>query len=162
MFTWFADKKEKGMPLLVAALDVGTSYSGYAYAFIDDSNTAPQKIFTHQHLNLSGNLTSKIPTCLLLNKKKEFVSFGYDAEKDYGDIMIDNEQANFYFFSRFKMILHEKVSSNFIFHFKTHDLHIDDYIDKIVKDAIVMMWYADANCLHRPRHASGYGVFLLF
>lgn len=50
---------------LVAALDFGTTYSGYAYSFMEDPNAIffPQSWYAGE-----GQLASlKTPTCLLLN-----------------------------------------------------------------------------------------------
>ncbi|VDI59190.1 Hypothetical predicted protein [Mytilus galloprovincialis] len=95
--------------LLVAALDFGTTYSGYAYALRGDFKTEPLKIQANQAWNSgsSQHWSLKTPTCLLLDKNKEFKSFGYDAENTYSDLVLDEEQSNYYFFNRFKMKLHK-------------------------------------------------------
>lgn len=94
-------------PFIVVALDFGTTYSGYAFSFIDK----PHEILTNQVWNCQKyNLASiKTPTCLLINKtNKDDYRFGYEAEDDYADMQTgDTGKAdNYYFFDRFKMELH--------------------------------------------------------
>jgi hypothetical protein len=43
-------------------------------------------------------LSLKAPTAVLLNEKKELVSFGYEAENQFSDLLSEDEhQAYFYF-----------------------------------------------------------------
>lgn len=88
---------------VVAALDFGTTYSGYAYSFYQD----PLKIFSPQTWFAGeGNLASlKTPTCLLLNPDRSFHSFGYTAVY----LASERKHQDYFFFSRFKMDLHWKV-----------------------------------------------------
>lgn len=112
--------------LLVAALDFGTTYSGYAYALRGDFKTEPLKMQANQAWNSgsSQHWSLKTPTCLLLDKNKEFRSFGYDAENKYTDLVLDEEQSDYYFFNRFKMKLHKNKVCIFCIdnneHFYTH------------------------------------------
>ncbi|KAK3611636.1 hypothetical protein CHS0354_021876 [Potamilus streckersoni] len=94
---------------LVIAIDFGTTYSGYAYQFIEDYKTHPIKISTPQPFNGGKrNLASmKTPTCILINDKSEVDSFGYEAEDRYEEICIDEKQDKFYFFKQFKMKLQD-------------------------------------------------------
>lgn len=96
---------------IVVALDIGTSYSGYAYS--------DKKEIKRDEINLnewSGNFThdkkAKAPTVVLLNKDKSFNSFGYDAEEQYADMVQQKEHQSCYRFCNFKMELYlEKVNS---------------------------------------------------
>lgn len=95
--------------LLVVAIDIGTTYSGYAFSKRYTFKTDPLNI----RVNLpwypgSGRslLTSKTPTCILLNSDKEFVSFGYEAENQYADLVMNKQQQDFYYFPRFMTSLH--------------------------------------------------------
>ncbi|CAG2190458.1 unnamed protein product [Mytilus edulis] len=94
--------------LLVAALDFGTTYSGYAFSMRHEFKTDPLKIHANQAWNSGGRalLSLKTPTCLLLNDKKQFIAFGYDAENQYADIVMDEKQDEYFYFHRFKMNLH--------------------------------------------------------
>ncbi|KAL3878229.1 hypothetical protein ACJMK2_030594 [Sinanodonta woodiana] len=100
-----SSKKEK---VLVAAIDFGTTYSGYAFSFKHDYENDPTKVSTNSSWNSGSLLSLKQPTCVLCNSKGEFDSFGYDAENKYSAMAEDNEHHNWYFFRRFKMVLHDK------------------------------------------------------
>ncbi|XP_063409591.1 heat shock 70 kDa protein 12B-like [Mytilus trossulus] len=98
--------------LLVAAIDFGTTYSGYAFSTKSDFKKDPLKIHANQAWNAGGRqlLSLKTPTVLLLDKNKQFVSFGYEAENKYSDLVMDKEHEEFYYFHRFKMKLHKNTN----------------------------------------------------
>lgn len=100
--------------ILVAALDFGTTYSGFAFSTRADFCKNPLNIYAKESWNAGGRqlLSLKTPTCLLLDAKKNMVAFGYDAENKYIDIVIDKEQTNYYYFYRFKMELFNKKVCN--------------------------------------------------
>lgn len=99
------NRKSTSSRLIVAAIDFGTTYSGYAYSF--KSNWA--KVFMNKWEG--GQLTShKAPTALLLNPDKSFNSFGYEAVKTYANIATEGDDEGgsykeYHFFHRFKMRL---------------------------------------------------------
>ncbi|XP_061163321.1 heat shock 70 kDa protein 12B-like [Saccostrea echinata] len=98
---------------LVAAIDFGTTYSGYAFGMVRDLEEDPMKIHANQAW-VSGQqslLSLKTPTCLLLDNNKKFKSFGYEAENQYSNITMDEETEDYYYFYRFKMNLHESEES---------------------------------------------------
>lgn len=100
--TMSENRKSTSSRLIVAAIDIGTTYSGYAYSYRSDWT----KIFVNKWEG-SQLFTHKAPTALLLNPDKSFNSFGYEAEKTYADIA-ENEGRSceeYYFFQRFKMML---------------------------------------------------------
>ncbi|XP_062585600.1 heat shock 70 kDa protein 12A-like [Saccostrea cucullata] len=94
----------------VVAIDFGTTYSSYAFAirkeFLKDNEKDLEKIYT-VNWNAGRFISNKTPTTLLLNKDQKDVSFGYDAEKTYGE-MSEDERENHYYFHRFKMLLYDK------------------------------------------------------
>ncbi|CAG2220714.1 unnamed protein product [Mytilus edulis] len=97
--------------LMVASIDFGTTYSGYAFSLTTDFKRDPLLIHSNQTWN-SGTaqlLSLKTPTCILLNSNRKTKSIGYEAESDYSRIKEeDNEnQEDYYFFHRFKMILYD-------------------------------------------------------
>ena len=100
------------MRVLVAALEIGTTNASFALSFGND--------FTRDPLNMrcfvchSPELSFKTPTCILLDTKKQCVAFGYDAENRYTELVMDEEQDDYYFFDRFTMSLH----NNEVFHLK--------------------------------------------
>lgn len=101
--------------LMVVAIDFGTTYAGYGFSTRAEFLRNPLKIHANQAWN-SGKkqlLSLKTPTCLLLNKAKELVAFGYEAEDAYAELVLDNKHKDYYYFERFKMRLYDsKVSCN--------------------------------------------------
>lgn len=110
------DIKSKSTRPAVAAIDFGTTYSGFAFSFKYDWS----KVRVIE--NNSGNcLSMKVPTSLLLKSDQTFAAFGsladtfYTqlAEKDDSDSEDDDKKTpkedykNYYYFHRFKMLLHE-------------------------------------------------------
>ena len=95
--------------MFVAAIDFGTTYSGYAFSSRDDFKKDPLKISVNQPWNAGSyrHISLKTPTCWLLDEKKELVSFGYEAENKYSDISIKRKQNEYFFFQRFKMKLYK-------------------------------------------------------
>lgn len=93
---------------LVAAIDFGTSSSGYAFSFRHDYTKDPLDINLIK--GWMGNcyiFSEKPPTCVLLNPQKEFLSFGYEAEQKYANLASNSNHYDHYFFKDFKMVLHE-------------------------------------------------------
>lgn len=96
--------------LVVAAFDIGTTYSGYALSFRDDPSAIRMN-----HKWVAGNqqhLSLKTPTCLLLDKNEKFHSFGYEAEDEYASLCADNKHAGWRLFRHFKMTLHKDKVRN--------------------------------------------------
>lgn len=94
--------------LLVVAIDIGTTHSGYAL-FLKYFQTNPMNIRTNQVWAAGRLFSLKTPTCLLLNSNKEFVSFGYEAENRYADLVEREEEDRYYYFPRFKTNLHSNT-----------------------------------------------------
>lgn len=106
---------------IVAAIDFGTTFSGFAYSFISDYKKDPLTIYSTTWEN-DGNGTQKTPTSILFDDKEKFHSFGYEAEKKYSDLAaadeLDEDEDNesdmdyrkWFYFRRFKMALFRAVS----------------------------------------------------
>ncbi|XP_063436246.1 heat shock 70 kDa protein 12B-like [Mytilus trossulus] len=99
---------ETGNYLMVAALDFGTTYSGYSFSMRDEFVKDPLKIQANPVWKAGSRqfMSMKTPTCLLLDGKRECVAFGYDAENQWADLLLDGEHEEYYYFERFKMNLH--------------------------------------------------------
>ena len=97
-----------GSSLFVVAIDFGTTYSGYAFAARPDDERDPPKINTNVWQG-SSLLSLKAPTAVLLDENKELLSFGYDAENQFSELLSDNEYKAHFYFHQFKMLLHNKV-----------------------------------------------------
>ncbi|KAL4232762.1 Heat shock 70 kDa protein 12A [Mactra antiquata] len=97
-----ADKSKEY--LIVAAIDFGTAYSGYAFSTRSDFLKDPLKIVTN---TWQGDtlLSHKTVTCVLFDEDKKFKAFGFDAENQYADLAIDKKHTKYFFFTRFKMRL---------------------------------------------------------
>ncbi|XP_061183555.1 heat shock 70 kDa protein 12A-like [Saccostrea echinata] len=100
--------------IIIAAIDFGTTYSGYAYTFksdLEESKSAQEmcKVLTHNWQSGSGAglISHKTPTSLLLTQDEEFDSFGYKAEEKYVQLANENKHTGWRFFRKFKMILHK-------------------------------------------------------
>lgn len=105
--------------LFVAAFDFGSTHSGYAFS----ARSSPNSIVTSKWEH-NGLLFHKAPTSVLVNKKNEFVAFGFDAEDKYimnmensfWDSDDSDEETNDVnrYFNRFKMALHNEVNNNWL------------------------------------------------
>ena len=97
--------------LLVAAIDFGTTYSGYAFSFRHEYDSSPTKIHANEWRNVSqGNMNAKTPTCLLLEPDRKLHSFGNEAKTKYTSLCEEGKHKDWFFFWEFKMTLHhEKV-----------------------------------------------------
>lgn len=100
--------EESDNTLLVAAIDFGTTYSGYAFSTRDSFKKDKLDIKANQVWNAGSKqlLSLKTPTCILLKKSLEIVSFGYQAENDYAAVVTDEAVDDYYFFQQFKMKLY--------------------------------------------------------
>lgn len=95
--------------LMVAAIDFGTTFSGWAYSFKHEFESDPTNIHA-KNWNNGSNISTKAPTTVLIEPDgKTFVAFGYEAEDKYALLCAEGKQKEFYYFSRFKMMLHNKL-----------------------------------------------------
>lgn len=93
---------------LVAAIDFGTTFSGYAFA----TRVDPLRIYVPSWSSPSHGLISfKTPTTVLMNNGEEFVAFGFDAETKYAELLTEGKGDDYFYFHRFKMLMysHAKV-----------------------------------------------------
>ena len=87
--------------LVVIAIDFGTAFSGYAFAFNDEK----KQIYMNKNWGARQGFQSyKTSTCVLLDENGDFKSFGYDAESEF----VDN-QDDYHLFRHFKMVLHREI-----------------------------------------------------
>ena len=108
---------------IIAAIDIGTTFSGYAYALASNKNT----IYSNRNWGQKqGFLLQKTPTCLLLKPSGEFAAFGFDAVSQYNNLT-ENEASEHYFFDRFKMKLYDnKVRHTFLLRFLAHVCYLNN------------------------------------
>ncbi|XP_033743258.1 heat shock 70 kDa protein 12B-like [Pecten maximus] len=93
-------------PIIVAALDFGTTYSGYAFQMRHDYERDPLKINTNSWIGSGKLMSQKAPSSVLLSPDKKFDSFGYDAETKYSELSEENNHKGWLYFRHFKMLLH--------------------------------------------------------
>lgn len=93
-------------PVIVAALDFGTTYSGYAFQMRHDYERDPLKINTNSWIGSGKLMSQKAPSSVLLSPDKKFHSFGYDAETKYSELTEENQHKGWLYFKHFKMLLH--------------------------------------------------------
>ena len=103
-------------PCIVAALEFGTTYSRFAFSTRHQFEKDPLvfKCISMEITGVGSKWSSHQKTCLLLDKEKKLVAFGYDAENRYPDLIMNKEQYDYYFFDRFTRSLH----NNEVFHLK--------------------------------------------
>ncbi|KAH3835273.1 heat shock 70 kDa protein 12A-like isoform X1 [Dreissena polymorpha] len=94
--------------LLVAAIDFGTAFSGYAFSTKEDFKANPLQI--HSNTWIGGTLMSlKTSTCIMFDKDKKFYKFGFEAEDAYSELAEDDKHKDYYYFRRFKMELFNRL-----------------------------------------------------
>ncbi|XP_052282702.1 heat shock 70 kDa protein 12B-like [Dreissena polymorpha] len=95
----------KAQPLIVAAIDFGTTYSGWTFSFRHDFEKDPTKV--EAKIWRGGQLSSlKGPTCILIQTDGETLeAIGFEAEKKYCDLAESEEDKDWFYFHRFKMDL---------------------------------------------------------
>lgn len=112
---------------IVAAIDIGTSSSGYAYSSVTEFDRSPLNIISEQCCNKYGmckdDTERKTASYILLDKDENFVSFGYDAQHIFADYQSKKKDGNFALFQHFKMNLYEQkvciieqIEFTFLFH----------------------------------------------
>lgn len=90
-----------------AAIDIGSTYSGYAFSSKDEFLKEPTKININYWPG-SALMSVKTPTSLLLDESQNFLSFGYDAENQFSDLLYDGKHEKYFYFHNFKMLLHTR------------------------------------------------------
>ena len=88
---------------VVAAIDFGTTYSGYAFSFTRDPESI--HIMRKWEGGDPGVTNHKTPTTLLLRPNGDFHSFGFGARDYYHDLE-EGEAKKWLYFEKFKMTLH--------------------------------------------------------
>ncbi|KAK3577257.1 hypothetical protein CHS0354_030542 [Potamilus streckersoni] len=97
--------------ILVAAIDFGTTYPGWAFSFKHEYDADPTQVYAKRWIG--GHLVSeKAPTIVLIKPDgKTLDSFGYEAETKYAELASEGNfhHEKWYYFRRFKMMLHERL-----------------------------------------------------
>lgn len=98
--------REKAV-LATVAIDLGTTYSGFAFSLNNDEGG--DLIFINKDwVNQLGHGTKRTPTCLLLKPDQSFDSFGYQAIETFAYLEgVYPTSDGFLFFENFKMSLYK-------------------------------------------------------
>ncbi|XP_038595391.1 heat shock 70 kDa protein 12B-like, partial [Micropterus salmoides] len=88
---------------VVVAIDFGTTSSGYAFSFTQDSEAI--HMMKRWEGGDPGVANQKSPTCLLLTPDLRFHSFGFAARDFYHDLDPE-ESRHWLYFDKFKMKIH--------------------------------------------------------
>lgn len=95
---------------LVCAIDFGTTFSGIAYSLKREYRDDPMKITVPEwNAPSSSQISYKTPTTILLDNEEKFVAFGYEAESKYAELAEDEEQYDYFYCRRFKMLLYNTL-----------------------------------------------------
>ncbi len=162
---------------VVAAIDFGTTYSGYAFSFTRDQDSI--HMMRKWEGGDPGVSNQKTPTTLLLKPNGEFHSFGFGARDYYHDLE-ELEARKWYYFEKFKMSLHSsQVSSSILYdmtiaicwcrskqlhiimvnQYKNHYNYIDDgglWKNRVVKFVLSFLFVWLANSLAMNTHSLEY------
>lgn len=102
----------------VAAIDLGTTYSGFAFSKKNSWTDVQCSKWCNGSI-----MSNKTPTVLLLNPDQSFLAFGYEAEnlisEQIDDLDLDEGRKTlkykkeYYYFHRFKMLVFENEVSVF-------------------------------------------------
>lgn len=106
--------QESAEPDIIACIDIGTTFSGYAFALSKDLQEDRLAVHVNKEW-ISGNsklITLKVPSSVLLTPEKRFHSFGYEAEWKYGQLAADKNHLGWYYFRKFKMTMMQNENPN--------------------------------------------------
>ncbi|XP_033744268.1 heat shock 70 kDa protein 12B-like [Pecten maximus] len=93
--------------IISAAIDFGTTFSGYAFSSLNDFQSSPDLVSSMVWTAGSGCLQSlKTSTCVLFSPHKKFSAFGFQAEDKYSELVLEKKEKGWYLFRRFKMELY--------------------------------------------------------
>lgn len=115
--------RRKTNKLLIAAIDFGTTFSGYAFAWRSELQNDPSRIRIQNWCSSNGSFVSyKTSSTVLLNRYKQLVDFGFDAESKYAYLLEDGEHEDYFYVRHFKMILYDHAKTEK----PTKDLKVSD------------------------------------
>lgn len=98
--------------LLVAAIDFGTTFSGYAFAMRNELNNDPSRIHVPNWQSSNGGSNfCKTSSTVLLNKDTQLVAFGFDAESKYAKLSENGKGEDYFYFHHFKMMLYDHAKT---------------------------------------------------
>lgn len=119
--------------LLMAAIDFGTTFSGYAFARRVDFEKNQSIIHVSSWSTpIPGSISFKTPTTLLMDKDEEFVAFGFEAETKYAELLEDEEGEDYFYFHRFKMLMYSHAKVQVYKNIRIH-VHLYNFKSRLTK-----------------------------
>lgn len=98
--------------LLLVAIDLGNTFSGYAYAINSEIQNDQCKIYVPTWIASTGALiSSKTPSTILLDMDTKFVAFGFEAESEYTNLLENGDGDDYFYFCHLKMMLYEHAKT---------------------------------------------------
>ena len=100
---------------IVAAITIGTPFSGYAYSSRTTFRRNPLKVLQKEqwHSDSKSRKIIKTATCLLLRKNMDFIAFGYDALEQYGHLKYQGKHKAYMLFRDFNLQLYNSQVRTF-------------------------------------------------
>lgn len=94
--------------LVNIGIHFGPTSSDYAFATKDSLSNKPTRFYRGLW---EGNryLSSKAPTAALFDKNVKVVSFGYEAENHFSEILVDSKEDSYYYFNNFQTFFSDQV-----------------------------------------------------
>ncbi|KAH3785914.1 hypothetical protein DPMN_164010 [Dreissena polymorpha] len=139
--------ESKSETMAVAAIDIGTTYSGYALSIGNDFESNPPEVGLSLFYGGRHLITKRNPTVLLLDRQQEFVAFGYDAENIYCELAAEDKHRDYYYFRSF-------ITNIYAERHLTRDTLIKDEHSKTISAMKVLslcLKYLVDDCLHYGR-----------
>ncbi|KAK3603244.1 hypothetical protein CHS0354_007575 [Potamilus streckersoni] len=101
---------EMESPLMVVAIDFGTTFSSWACSLRHEYEENPTKVHVRQWVG-GDHISAKAPTTVLIRPDgKTLEAFGYEAEDRYADLVEKGGHKLWYYFRRFKMKIYNDDS----------------------------------------------------
>ncbi|KAL3857343.1 hypothetical protein ACJMK2_012020 [Sinanodonta woodiana] len=102
--------KDKTPPMIVVAIDFGTTFSSWACSLRHDYEENPTKVHVRQWVG-GDRISSKAPTTVLIRPDgKTLEAFGFEAEDRYAALVEEGAYKLWYYFQRFKMKIYNDSS----------------------------------------------------
>lgn len=106
IYSWNDIQNSKSMGRIIAAIDIGSMWMGFAYSLKDDWKRVLSSYRGSEEL-----MPYKVPTCILLQKDFSTSWIGYEAEDKYAELISKDNHHDYFFFKRFQTILHQNSVS---------------------------------------------------
>lgn len=96
---------------IVAAIDVGTTFSGCAFAKRYDFENDESKIHISTWKDQNGLMFYKTLSTVLLDQKGKIIQFGFNVELEYLHMSLDGIHKYYFYFRNLKMMLNDQAKT---------------------------------------------------